>query len=173
MVITDPERAAAEFHTEGVVLPDGIVLYFPYPIPAGVSKAKWCGRYRVSANLFFHEARKLLVHQGALWVLLGLAVVKYITYAQMEAYISLSEHRYMQYSEGLAGPATADEDAYIAQGEARFAALRRSLTVCGKYSDFCHVKENRKYSNDNSHVFNHFAACFIRACVVIKDKPLD
>lgn len=84
---------------------------------------------QVSTNLLLHEAKKILIHQGALWVILGLIAVQFISYHDLKVHITLDEHRYMRYSEVLEGAASAEKDAYITKEEARFASLYEQLVA--------------------------------------------
>lgn len=78
---------------------------------------------RVSANLISHEARKLFLMNGAVWVLAGLMGVQIVTYLNFNAYISPQERLYMAYSEKLEGKADPEKDAFIEEEAARFADL--------------------------------------------------
>ena len=78
---------------------------------------------RISANLLVHEARKLLVSNGGIWVLGGLLVLQSVTYLNFDTYIHPKERMYMYYSEQISGPADEQKDAFVAQEADRFAGL--------------------------------------------------
>lgn len=88
---------------------------------------------RFSVNLLLHEARKLFLLNGAIWVLIVLIAVQLLGYLNFDAWISPQERLYMQYSEKLSGPADQEKDAFIAGEAARFAELH------GKMDEYSHA----------------------------------
>lgn len=87
-------------------------------------KSKNTGKInRISTNLLAHEARKLFLMNGAIWVLVGLLAVQLVAYLNFTAYIGPQERLYMQYSESLSGPADKEKDKFIEDESARFADL--------------------------------------------------
>ena len=88
---------------------------------------------RFSVNLLLHEARKLFLLNGAIWVLIVLIAVQLLGYLNFDAWISPQELLYMQYSEKLSGPADQEKDAFIAGEAARFAELH------GKMDEYSHA----------------------------------
>ncbi len=85
----------------------------------------------VSLSLFSHEAWKLLIMNGALWVLLALIPLQILSYSRFETYISPMEQLYIQYSQVLSGPANGEKEAFLTQEEARFADLYTQLEYYG------------------------------------------
>lgn len=82
-------------------------------------------------GLMAYEARKLLIMNGGIYILIGLLAVQIFLYSDFASYISPQERLYMGYSEILAGKADPEKDAYIEQEEARFAELYQNLEEYG------------------------------------------
>ncbi|MBR6825097.1 MAG: ABC transporter permease subunit [Oscillospiraceae bacterium] len=74
-------------------------------------------------SLFLHEAWKLLIMNGALWILLALIPVQFFIYSDFPTYIAPMERLYIQYSQILSGNPNADKEAFLTQEENRFADL--------------------------------------------------
>lgn len=77
----------------------------------------------VSLSLFTHEAWKLLIMNGALWILLALIPVQILIYSEFQSYIGPMEQLYIQYSQILSGTPDSGKEEFLAQEEARFADL--------------------------------------------------
>lgn len=100
------------------------VLYIQSSPIVSDRKSKKTGKiHRISTNLLAHEARKLFLMNGAIWVLVGLMAVQLVAYLNFNAYIDPQERLYMQYSESLSGPADKEKDKFIEDESARFADL--------------------------------------------------
>ncbi len=88
-------------------------------------------RLELPKSLLSYEARKLLIMNGGVYILIGLVVLQIFLYSDFPSYISPQEQLYMRYSEILAGKADHEKDAYIEQEEARFAELYKELEEYG------------------------------------------
>ena len=100
-------------------------------IPHKDRKGRKC-RIPFSLSLFRHEAWKLLILQGGIWILLALIPMQFLLYWDFPDYIPPQEQLYIQYSQILSGKATREKDDYIQQEEARFAQLYTNLEEYGQ-----------------------------------------
>lgn len=97
------------------------------PFTAAIRNPRKKGPYRISTGLLRHEARKLFLMNGGIWVLVALAAVQLMSCSRFDPWISPQERLYMHYSEKLSGPANLEKDAFLASEQARFSALHAAL----------------------------------------------
>ncbi len=96
----------------------------------------------LSFSLFSHEAWKLLIMNGALWILLALIPVQILIYSGFPTYISPTEKLYIQYSQILSGTPNPEKEAFLTQEEARFADLYAQLEAYGSALSLGEINEN-------------------------------
>ncbi len=99
-------------------------------------------RATLSLSLFSHEAWKLLIMNGALWILLSLIPVQAWIYSGFDTYIPPAERLYIQYSQRLSGEPNGEKEAFLIQEEARFARLYEELESYGNALAHGELNEN-------------------------------
>ena len=95
----------------------------------------------VSLSLFSHEAWKLLMMNGALWILLALIPIQALIYSQFPTFIPPSEKLYIQYSQILSGTPNPEKETFLTQEEARFADIYAQLESYGNALSRGEIKE--------------------------------
>ena len=107
-----------------------MLLHVKLPPLISASHRRQCRKApSISISLLQHEAWKLLIMNGALWILLALIPIQALIYSQFPTFIPPSEKLYIQYSQILSGAPNAEKEAFLTREEARFAELYAQLDV--------------------------------------------